>query len=80
MFGGGLGMPELVLILVIVLIVFGAGKLADAGGSLGKGIREFRRGMENEEVPATGAPATPAAAASAPAAAATAAPEEKPAS
>ena len=38
-----LGVPELIIILVIVLIVFGAGKLADIGGALGKGIREFRK-------------------------------------
>ena len=38
-----LGMPELLIILVIVMILFGAGKLADIGGALGKGIREFRK-------------------------------------
>ena len=32
-----------IIILVIVLILFGAGKLADIGGALGKGIREFRK-------------------------------------
>jgi sec-independent protein translocase protein TatA len=37
------GPMELIIILVIVLIVFGAGKLADIGGALGKGIREFRK-------------------------------------
>jgi TatA/E family protein of Tat protein translocase len=38
-----LGAPELILILVIALIVFGPGKLPEIGGALGKGIREFRR-------------------------------------
>jgi len=34
---------ELILLLVIVLIIFGPGKLPDVGGAIGKGIREFRR-------------------------------------
>lgn len=47
-----IGIPELVLILVIVLIVFGAGRLPQIGGAIGKGIREFRkasRGDDEEE-------------------------------
>lgn len=39
---GHLGTPELILILVIVVVVFGAGKLPEIGGALGKGIKEFR--------------------------------------
>ena len=38
----GLGMPELLIILVIILIIFGAGKLPEIGRGLGKGIRNFR--------------------------------------
>jgi sec-independent protein translocase protein TatA len=38
----GLGVPELILILVIVVLVFGAGKLANVGGALGKSVKEFR--------------------------------------
>ena len=37
-----LGGPELIVILVVVLIVFGAGRLPDVFGQLGKGIRSFR--------------------------------------
>ncbi len=39
----GLGVPELIIILVIVLIIFGAGKLPKIGEGLGKGIKNFRK-------------------------------------
>ncbi len=42
---GNLGMPEIMLILVIVLLVFGAKRLPEIGSSLGKGIREFKHSM-----------------------------------
>lgn len=42
----GLGMPELVVILVIILIVFGAGKLSKLGGDLGSGIKNFKKAMK----------------------------------
>ncbi len=38
----GLGAPELILILIIILAVFGAGKLAGIGGALGRSVKEFR--------------------------------------
>ena len=44
-----LGPVEIGLILVIVLIVFGVGKLPQVGGALGKGIREFRQAVKGEE-------------------------------
>jgi len=44
----GLGTQELVIILVIVLVIFGAGKLPQVGGALGKGIRNFKKGMNDE--------------------------------
>jgi len=40
---GGIGMPELLVILVIILIIFGAGKLTEIGAGLGKGIKNFRK-------------------------------------
>jgi len=47
----GIGMPELVIILVIILIVFGAGKLPEIGGAIGKGIRNFKKSFqETDEV------------------------------
>jgi sec-independent protein translocase protein TatA len=46
---GGIGMPELLVILVIILIIFGAGKLPEIGAGLGKGIRNFKKAT-NESV------------------------------
>ena len=40
---------ELVIILVIVLVIFGAGKLPSVGGALGKGIRNFKSGIKDVE-------------------------------
>ena len=50
---GGIGMPELLVVLVIVLIIFGATKLPQIGDGLGKGIRNFKRGIKREEIDAT---------------------------
>ncbi len=48
---GGLGMTELIIILVIVLVIFGAGKLPEVGGALGKGIKNFKSAVnENDEL------------------------------
>lgn len=45
---GGIGMQELIIILVIVLIIFGAGKLPQIGEGLGKAIRNFRKATSKE--------------------------------
>jgi sec-independent protein translocase protein TatA len=45
----GIGMPELLVILVIVLVIFGAGKLPEIGGALGKGIKNFKKSVRNDE-------------------------------
>ncbi|HYU21010.1 MAG TPA: twin-arginine translocase TatA/TatE family subunit [Chloroflexota bacterium] len=42
------GAPELIVVLVLALFVFGAGKLPEVGSALGKGIREFRAAVEGE--------------------------------
>jgi len=44
----GLGTQELLIILVLVMVVFGAGKLPQVGGALGKGIRNFKSGLKEE--------------------------------
>jgi sec-independent protein translocase protein TatA len=46
----GIGMPELIIILVIILIIFGAGKLPQIGEGLGKGIRNFKKTTKEEEI------------------------------
>lgn len=46
-----LGVPELLIIAVIVLLLFGPGKAADIGGSLGKSIREFRKATREDDEP-----------------------------
>jgi sec-independent protein translocase protein TatA len=43
-----LGVPELTIILVIVILVFGVGRLGDVGSALGRGIREFRKASSGE--------------------------------
>ncbi|NOY69075.1 MAG: twin-arginine translocase TatA/TatE family subunit [Deltaproteobacteria bacterium] len=45
----GLGMPELIVILVIIMIVFGAGKLPEIGAGIGKGIRNFKKAVSGED-------------------------------
>lgn len=45
----GIGVPELIIILVIVMIIFGVGRLTEIGGALGRSIREFRRTAEGGE-------------------------------
>jgi sec-independent protein translocase protein TatA len=48
MFGRPPGWPEIVLILLVVMIVFGVGKLPQVGGAIGKSIRAFRKGQKGE--------------------------------
>jgi len=45
----GIGMPELIIILVIILIIFGAGKLPEIGAGIGKGIKNFKKATHEVE-------------------------------
>ena len=45
----GLGVPELLIILVILVLIFGASRLSEIGGALGKTVREFRTELQGDE-------------------------------
>ncbi|MBJ27666.1 MAG: twin-arginine translocase TatA/TatE family subunit [Chloroflexi bacterium] len=45
----GIGWPELTIILVIVLVIFGASRVPEVGGAIGRGIREFRKSVNTDE-------------------------------
>jgi len=45
----GIGVPELIVILVIALVIFGPGKLPEIGNALGKGIRDFKKAFEGAD-------------------------------
>ena len=45
----GIGMPELIIILVIILIIFGAGKLPEIGAGMGKAIKNFKGATADPE-------------------------------
>jgi len=46
----GFGMPQLVVILAIILVVFGASRLPEIGGAMGKSIRNFKKATEGKEI------------------------------
>jgi sec-independent protein translocase protein TatA len=77
---GSMSLMHWLVVLAIVLVLFGAGKLPRVMGDFAKGIKAFKSGMKEEDEPATTAPAAqvtpPAAAAAAPPAAAADRPRE----
>lgn len=50
MFGGKIGIPELLVILVIALIIFGPSKISELGKGLGDGIKNFKSAVKDDEL------------------------------
>lgn len=48
---GTLGLPELLIILFIIFLIFGANKLPQLGSGLGQGIKNFKKSIKGEELP-----------------------------
>ncbi|CUS02181.2 Sec-independent protein translocase protein TatA [Candidatus Promineifilum breve] len=46
---GSIGWPELLIVLAVVLLIFGVGRIARVGGELGKGVSAFREGLKDEK-------------------------------
>jgi sec-independent protein translocase protein TatA len=46
---GGIGIPELLIILVIIILIFGANRLPEIGRGIGKGIRNFKEATKEDE-------------------------------
>ncbi|HXG70021.1 MAG TPA: twin-arginine translocase TatA/TatE family subunit [Gemmatimonadaceae bacterium] len=55
---GNLGLPEILIIMVIILLLFGAKRIPEIAGSMGKGIKEFKKNI-NEATRQVGGDATP---------------------
>ena len=51
-----IGAPELLIVLLIVVVVFGVGRVGKLGGELGSAMREFRRGIGGDKDPEAPAP------------------------
>ncbi|MBR4711919.1 MAG: twin-arginine translocase TatA/TatE family subunit [Clostridia bacterium] len=49
MFRGGIGLPEILVILVLALVLFGGGKLAGVGKALGKSIKDFKDEVKDDD-------------------------------
>jgi sec-independent protein translocase protein TatA len=47
----GLGATEIILIVAVALLLFGAGRISDIGKGLGEGIRNFKKGIKDEDEP-----------------------------
>jgi sec-independent protein translocase protein TatA len=57
---GSIGPGELLIIALIALLLFGAGRIADIGKGLGQGIKNFKEGLKEGDDPKKDAPAAPA--------------------
>ncbi|HUZ68568.1 MAG TPA: twin-arginine translocase TatA/TatE family subunit [Candidatus Saccharimonadales bacterium] len=65
--GIGGHLPEIIIVLVVILIIWGPGKLPDVGAAMGKGIREFRKASSDAHDTVVGTSTTPTAQAAQPA-------------
>ena len=54
---GSIGPGELLIVALIALLLFGAGRIADIGKGLGQGIKNFKQGLKDEDEPKKDAPA-----------------------
>ncbi len=54
----GFGVPELMIILLIVIVLFGASRLAGVGAALGKSVSDFRRGVKDDDAVTVSVPAS----------------------
>lgn len=45
----GIGLPELLIIALVIVLIFGVGRISKVGGELGKGIRAFREGLSGKD-------------------------------
>jgi len=45
----GFGMPEMIIVLIILVVFFGAGKLPELGGAMGKSIQNFKKAVNGKE-------------------------------
>ena len=50
---GSIGLPELLVVLAVVLLIFGVGRIARVGGELGKGVSAFREGLKEGQEPSS---------------------------
>jgi sec-independent protein translocase protein TatA len=62
-----IGVPEILIVAVVVLLLFGVGRIGKVGGELGKGIREFRTALREDDPAKSQAPAAAAPAPAVPA-------------
>jgi sec-independent protein translocase protein TatA len=53
---GTIGWPELLIVLLVVLLIFGVGRIARVGGELGKGVSAFREGIKDGQEKTEGEP------------------------
>jgi len=49
MFGGKVGWPEVIVVLVLVLLIFGVGRISKIAGEIGSGIRSFKEGLSGKK-------------------------------